>query len=52
VRYHRTPPDHGEKSIIAVIANPIIHASAPVEASIRLLSLENKDIVLQLPQDR
>jgi hypothetical protein len=46
------PLDHREKSIITVIANPIIRASAPVEASTRLLSIENQDILLQLPQDR
>jgi hypothetical protein len=52
VRHHSTPPDHEEKSIIATIANPIIQTSAPVEASIPLLGLENKNILLQLLQDR
>src|SRR5262249_23350998 len=51
VRRHSTPPDHGEKSIIATIANPIRHASAPVAASIRPLGPQNRGIVWRLPHD-
>jgi hypothetical protein len=51
-RHHSAPPYHGERSITAVIANPIIYDSAPGETSIRLLGLENKDILLRLRQDR
>jgi hypothetical protein len=37
------PSEHEEKSIITVIANPIIRASAPVEASTRLLSIDKRE---------
>jgi hypothetical protein len=46
------PLYHEMISLLAVIAHPIRHASAPVEASLGLLSMEHKDILLQLPQDR
>jgi hypothetical protein len=51
-RHHSVPSDHGEKSLTAVRTNPIIHDAAPVEASICLLGLENKDLLSQLPHDR
>jgi hypothetical protein len=50
-RPNRVAAYDDEKSLKAVISKPIIHRSCPWEASIRFLGLENKSILLALPQD-